>query len=55
LTPFGEAKLRRLAEKAEARKARLDADGNYILKEETSSFIETFMREQAEKGKAAAA
>jgi large subunit ribosomal protein L24 len=55
LTPGGEAKLRRAAEKAEVRKAQLDADGNYILNKETSSFIERFMREQAVKGKASTA
>jgi large subunit ribosomal protein L24 len=55
LTPGGEAKLRRAAEKAEVRKAQLDADGNYILNKKTSSFIERFMREQAVKGKASTA
>lgn len=49
LTPQGELRAKRLKEKEEARKAKLDADGNYIMDKETAEFIERFMQQTAGK------
>jgi len=51
LTPAGELRAKRLAEKENARLAKLDSDGNVIMNVETSTFIERFMKQAAEKAK----
>ncbi|KAH8697170.1 hypothetical protein BGW36DRAFT_378115 [Talaromyces proteolyticus] len=48
LTPQGELKLHRAAQKAEARKAKLDKHGNYIMSQETTSFIANFINGNSE-------
>jgi large subunit ribosomal protein L24 len=55
LTPRGELRELRLKVKEEARKAKMDEDGNYIMDNETVSFIERFMQQKTGKGKSPAA
>jgi large subunit ribosomal protein L24 len=55
LTPAGELRAKRQAEKEKARLAKLDSDGNVIMNVETSTFIERFMKQTAEKSKSGTA
>ncbi|KAJ9411236.1 hypothetical protein DTO045G8_868 [Paecilomyces variotii] len=55
LTPLGELHARTQEKKAERRKAKFDEDGNAIMDDETTNFIERFMRQNAEKKKSVSA
>jgi len=46
LTPQGEIRAKRLAEKAAARQQLLDKDGNYKMTEESARFIRSFLEQK---------
>jgi large subunit ribosomal protein L24 len=49
LTPKGELQARKIAQNENVRKVNQDADGNYIMDKETTSFIERFMQQNVKK------